>query len=247
MNNQEFPFAVVAALKRELAPLRRQVHRNLVLIETGEGTENAERRVRSWLQHRKVRAVFGIGFAGALSPSLHVGDLVVARDGHEAWQAPPSPELLSAAAQVRVAPLTIRFGTIITADEIVCEAKGKRALALTLAANDIGCVDMESSAVAQVCAEHRLPFLIVRCILDELDEDLPLDFNRCRNPDGRVSSTKVLKAALLHPSSLKGLWELRRRSRWCAERLALFIQQLLLFCDLGRTGTRWRDKGEGGA
>ena len=228
----ETPLAVVAALRQELAPLGRQAHPNLALIETGAGTQNAGRHLRSWLDRQRARAVLGIGFAGALSPSLQVGDLVVAREvrgaGGERLATNASP-LISAAERMQVEGLAVRFGTIITAHQIANEARAKRSLAVALSADEIGCVDMESSAIARVCAERRIPFFFVRCITDLLDEDLPLDFNRCRSSDGGISYGKVLTSALLTPRSFKGLWELRRRSQTCAERLALFIQQLLTF------------------
>lgn len=232
IGDDEIPLVVVAALKQELAPLGRKAHPNLALVETGAGTQNAGRHLRLWLDRQRGRAVMGIGFAGALSPSLQVGDLVVAREvcgvSGERLVTNASP-LISAAERMRVEGLVVRFGTVITTDRIVNEAKAKRSLAMALSADEIGCVDMESSAVAQVCAERRIPFFFVRCITDMLDEDLPLDFNRCRNSDGGISYGKVLTTALLNPRSFKGLWELRRRSQTCAEQLALFMQQLLTF------------------
>jgi len=220
---------VVAALARELEPLGREPRAGVALIETGEGTGNAERAIRSWLERRNARAVLGIGFAGALSDSLRVGDCVIAcevrgpdRDG-ETFAA--SSNLLSAAELVGIGGL--RFGIAITVDEIVVEAAAKRRLAALLSKDKIGCVDMESIAIARVCSERGIPFLIVRAITDLLDEDLPVDFNRCRTVDGRVSAQKVIRAALLRPRSFKGLLELNRRSEVCAEKLASFIRQLL--------------------
>jgi adenosylhomocysteine nucleosidase len=223
------PLLVVAALARELAALGRERPVGVALIETGEGIRNAERAVRSWLDRRTARAVLGIGFAGALSPSLRAGDLVIAREvrggDREGESFASSTALLSAAGLVRIEGL--HFGTAITVDRIVGEANAKRELAALLARGEIGCVDMESSAVARVCNERGLPFLIVRSITDLLDEDLPIDFNRCRGADGRVSAQRVMRAALARPRSFKGLLELKRSSDLCAERLAAFVRRLL--------------------
>ena len=79
-----------------------------------------------------------------------------------------------------------------------------------------------------MCARRSVPFLIVRSITDLFDEDLPLDFNLCRDSDGRVKSTKVMKAALLNPGSFTGLLELRKRSELCADRMAEFVHKLTL-------------------
>src|SRR6185503_6107926 len=77
---QEIPLAIFAALRQEMAPLRRWACSRLALVTTGVGFENADRTVRSWLRRRNTKVVLGIGFAGGLSTSLHVGDLVVARE-----------------------------------------------------------------------------------------------------------------------------------------------------------------------
>lgn len=223
------PLLVIAALAREIAPLGREYLAGIALIKTGEGPRNAERMLRSWLDQSSARAVLGIGFAGALSSSLRAGDLVVAREvrgiDREGESYVSSPALLAVARRARIERL--HFGTAVTVDEIVGKASAKRQLATVLAKDEIGCVDMESSAVARVCGERGLPFLIVRSITDLLDEDLPIDFNSCRTRDGRVSAHRVIRAALARPQSFKELLELRRRSHCCAERLAAFIRLLL--------------------
>jgi len=86
---------------------------------------------------------------------------------------------------------------------------------------------MESAAIASVCSSLNVPFLIVRSVSDMFDEDLPLDFNRCRTSDGRVSPRKVIQLLIRRPRALKGLIELQRRSEMCAEKLAAFISELL--------------------
>lgn len=223
------PIAVVAALARELAPLRRRVTRDVVLVEMGEGAENVARTLQPWIEQAKPRAVISIGFAGALSPSLRAGDLVVVNEVRGMFSAFASPELLLAAREVPLDGMKIHQGVAISTDRVICEAAGKQRLARELDLNEVGCVDMESSAVAKACSEFAVPLLIVRSITDLLDEDLPLDFNRCRAVDGRIRDSRVVREALFHPGSIKGLLELRRRSRLAAGRLALFVERLLPF------------------
>jgi adenosylhomocysteine nucleosidase len=228
---------VVAALGRELAALKRAAEPRLALLETGEGTENAERAVRAWLDAETPRIVLGIGFAGALSQLLEVGDLLVAREsrsvGSEAFKAIPS--LLEAAGRIDGDGVVARFGVTQTVDQVVCKAQGKSRLAMALAPGEIGCVDMESSAIARVCAERGVPFLVARCITDLFTEDLPVDFNRCRRADGRISNWKVLTSALMRPASFKALLELRQRSMLCSEKLATFVR--LLVAEIDRSGS----------
>jgi len=134
--------------------------------------------------------------------------------------------LLAAAARLQTDGTPLQFAVAVTVDEIVWRADSKRALAATLGREDLGFVDMESTAIARVCAERNLPFLIVRSITDLLNEDLPLDFNKYRDGDGRVNSSRVARAALLKPKALGGLLELRRRSELCAGRMAELVLRL---------------------
>jgi adenosylhomocysteine nucleosidase len=219
------PILVVAALRYELEKLRRAPHARLALLETGEGFVNAERNLDAWLERGVARAVLSIGFAGALSASLQAGDLVVAREVRDS-KAIPDAFLLSAAEQVQ-ATVAAQFGIAFSSHEILWKAESKRGLATSLGANEIGFVDMESTAIARVCDRRGVPFLIVRSITDLLNEDLPLDFNQYRDRDGRVDPKGVLRAALLKPAALGGLIELRRRSRFCADRMARFVRRLV--------------------
>jgi adenosylhomocysteine nucleosidase len=222
---EQAPILVVAALSYELEKLTRAERPELALLETGEGVANAERHIEAWLEQGAARAVLSIGFAGALSSLLQVGDLVIANDIRDSKEKPDA-DLLSAARQVKIdAP--VRFGVALTSHEILWKAESKRALASSLRATEIGFVDMESTAIAGVCGTRGVPFLIVRSITDLLDEDLPLDFNQYRNSDGRVDPKKVVNAAFLRPAAFKGLLELRKRSKLCAARMAEFVQRLV--------------------
>ncbi len=212
---QKIPLLIVAALDREIAPLRRKNLAGVEFLVTGEGRRNAERALRAHLASKSAAAVICIGFAGALSPHLRIGDLLIDKSR---WRGADVPS--------EAAPFMMHFGTIITVDEIV-GATGKRQLATNLAENEIACVEMESAAVVAVCAEHQLPVLLVRVISDLYDEDMPIDFNACRDASGRVSNKKVLKALVAQPKAIKGLLELNRRAKIGAANLADFVERLL--------------------
>jgi len=224
LNVKQPPILVVAALSYELQKLKSVAHTGIVLLETGEGIKNAKRQLDDWLERNDARAALNIGFAGGLSASLQPGDIVVAREVKDSLPQ-PDPSLLAASQELPV-NFPVRFGIAITSREILWQAESKRKLAKMLGEEEVGFVDMESTAIAEVCATRGLPFLIARSITDLLDEDLPLDFNLCRGEDGRVDSKLVMKATLSKPSAVKGLLELRKRSSLCAERMAEFVVRL---------------------
>jgi adenosylhomocysteine nucleosidase len=212
---------VVAALQREIAPLARKRLADLECLVTGEGRANAEGALRNWFARNRADAVIGAGLAGALSSTLQIGDLLIDKDS----------ELAASLAELGDAPAkgfpAFRFGKIITVDEIL-NAAGKGRLAAALDAAEPACVEMESQAIASVCLEKKVPFLLIRAISDLRDEDFPIDFNACRTLDGRVSAAKVLQSVLRKPQAIKGLLRLNRRANLCADRLAFLIEQVIL-------------------
>jgi adenosylhomocysteine nucleosidase len=225
--NLEAQFIVVGALDQELAPLRARSLSNLLFLKTGVGTENASGALRRGLQRTSPQAVLGIGYAGGLSPQLRVGDLVVARCIMGSLPSVISADLLRAAECIRVEGPAVYFGTILTVNEVIGTSMHKKSLAASLPPREVGCVDMESSAIALVCSEFRLPFLIVRCVTDTLDEDLPIDFNSCRKSDGTIDSKRVLLSSFSSLRAFAGLWQLHKRSKHCAENLARFMENLV--------------------
>jgi nucleoside phosphorylase len=178
------------------------------------------------LARERVRAVVNIGLAGALTPSLECGDLIIAQEVRGRDSICPTASLLKAATRIQLQGSKIYAGTIITLDKILCRASEKQQLAQQLSPGTIACVDMESAAVAEVCQQLQTPCLIVRSISDRSAEDLPLDFNRCRKKAGNLDLFRLLFLALQQPTSFYGLLELRRRSRRSAEHLARFVEQL---------------------
>jgi len=218
------PVLVVAALSYELENLRRANLPEVALLETGEGVVNARKHLESWFTNNRARVVLSIGFAGGLSPQVKIGDLVIARTVRSSVSS--DPFLIDCATGVTL-QYPSHLAVAITTDQVVWQAKSKEALAGSLAPGEIGFVDMESTAIADVCAKHDVPFLIARYITDVLDEDLPLDFNKYRDLDGRVDPNKVMWAALLKPSRIGGLLELRKRSKLCAARMSEFVELMV--------------------
>jgi adenosylhomocysteine nucleosidase len=221
------PLLVVAALELELAPLRRRMMQDLTLLVTGEGPDNARRALAASLEQTRQPAVIAIGFAGALSPQLRVGDLVVVTAIGGSHALAPSPRFLSAAQGLAERDSSIHFGAAVTTPDVICSADEKRQLATEMSAWSPLCVDMESAGFVAACSETGIPLLIVRSISDLYDEDLPVDFNRCRGEDGRISRLRVIREVALKPSAVRPLIELGNRSRLCAERLADFVEKLV--------------------
>ena len=61
---------------------------------------------------------------------------------------------------------------------------------------EVRCVEMEGSAVAQVCHEHQVPFAVLRTISDAADAHAPVDFVRFLHTVASVYSRGILAELL---------------------------------------------------
>lgn len=110
-------------------------------------------------------------------------------------------------------------GSLISLDRVAASAREKKELRALGAET----VEMEAAAVARHAERCRIPFHCVRVVSDAALEDLPLDFNRYRDGEGRFSLRRIVTAALLRPAAWPGLLELGSHSRRAVQRLGDFL------------------------
>jgi adenosylhomocysteine nucleosidase len=150
-----------------------------------------------------VDRIVSVGFCGALDPALQIGDIVISGE---------FPEELGA---------SFVQGDVFSVDRVAISAEEKRELR---ASTQAAVVEMESGAVARKAREWNVPFGCVRVVSDVADEDLPLDFNRYRDRDGRFNRVRIAWAGVSRPFTvLPGLMRLDRNCRRAADRLGEFF------------------------
>jgi adenosylhomocysteine nucleosidase len=66
------------------------------------------------------------------------------------------------------------IGTIASGDQFI--AHPEKIEELRAAIPDLLCVEMEGAAVAQVCHEYGIPYIVIRTISDKADHSAPMDF-----------------------------------------------------------------------
>jgi adenosylhomocysteine nucleosidase len=67
------------------------------------------------------------------------------------------------------------------------------------------CVEMEGAAVAQVCYEHQVPFVIIRTISDSTDDTAHIDFQKFVQSVASVYSHGILRRMLMPSRSSEAL------------------------------------------
>jgi adenosylhomocysteine nucleosidase len=176
---------VVAALEFEAHSLGAVGDGSLLRV-SGVGADNAARAARE-LVAEGVGALLSWGVAGALDPALGCGAVLLPAEVLAPAGAAALPlqrlatcrrwrERVAAALQAHT-PLSA--GALLTSALPVATAASKARLFHDTRAV---AVDMESAAVAQVAAEHALPFITLRVILDTASVSLPGSIMRTLEP-----------------------------------------------------------------
>lgn len=185
-----------AAFSREIVTKNRR----WLLIANGPGPRLVDHALQT---KPDADRVVSIGFCGALDPALRIGDIVVSGEVPKGLQA------------------SFVQGDVVSVDRVAFTVQEKSDLR---AATGATVVEMESAAVAQKAREWDVPFGCVRVVSDVAGDDLPLDFNRYRDADGRFERTRIALAALGRPFTvLPRLVRLDRDCRRAAERLGEFL------------------------
>ncbi len=187
--------------------------RRLLLVANGAGKRLALDALEMAGRRAEVSAVISTGFCGGLDPALAAGEIFVAHQVR-------GPDSECYPAVVPQCPRPYRSGVLLSQDCIVRTWQDKR----DLYESGAHAVDMESAALAGRASAWGLPFYAIRAVTDTAEESFGCDLEGARLPDGRISSGRLLLAALREPAArLPELWHLRRRAKVAAEALGEFL------------------------
>jgi adenosylhomocysteine nucleosidase len=214
--------AILAPMRQELAPvvqafsLQRAVDGDPKLLEgsigdtaivattTGIGTAGARAAAERVLDAKPTDHVMVVGIAGGVGPTVKLGDLIfpsVVVDRATGTEYRPShlgnPEVR---------------GKIVTSDDFLVD----RSTLDELIADDVVALDMETSAVAAVCAARGCDWSVIRAVSD-MATDHPDDaVLGLAKPDGSANGPAVAKFLLTKPWRIPHLARLQRDSKAAA-------------------------------
>jgi adenosylhomocysteine nucleosidase len=169
-------------------------NREIVLCKSGVGKVNASVCTQILIDLFQVKQVIFTGVAGALNPSLSIGDIVVSSDcqqhdmdvtalGFERGEIPFSSQSvfkadeglvkLAVDASKEIVEGKTMVGRILSGDQFIADRNSVKTLHDEFGGD---CTEMEGAAVAQVCAMNEIPFVIVRSMSDQADGSAHVNF-----------------------------------------------------------------------
>ena len=233
--------AIIGAIKEEIAGIKQEMQVthtlrwqtgnafvgewqgvSIVLVRSGMGRDRARRALVEIAEKWELKEVISIGYAGALDPSLEVGDLVVADQVIAIDTSRPGEEMKSYSLDKEIfKTIAGDHGRILlTVDRVAATPEDKKQLRDRYSAV---AVDMETSALAEEAQARNLSFISVRAITDTADQEL-IDCSHLVAEDGDVSKLKAGWHVLTHPGDLKGMIELGQHAKIATANLTEFLK-----------------------
>lgn len=163
-----------------------------------------------------VGALMSWGIAGGLHASVSAGHALLPRAvlGSNLCSDESNAHWRGALAQTLAGKCEFSDGTLIQSDKLVPAPAAKQLLHERSGAL---AVDMESSTIARRAAAAGLPFLAVRVVADDCENEVPDIVIGLNDAWGRVRPARLARRLALGPHKLRDLLALRRSfARGCA-------------------------------
>lgn len=193
----------------------------IVVVICGMGFLRARRATEALIEAHSPGWIISTGFCGALQPEMRIGDIVVADS-----VADTHGNIINLPPGLKSNPEKgLYVGRVLTADDFVRSVQEKQDLA---AAHSAQAVEMESMAVAQICRDSKLRCMVVRSVSDDMSSDLPPEVLSLVGATGSVRFGAAIGSLIKKPSSAKQMWQLRENAHQAAERLAAFLDGVVV-------------------
>ena len=168
---------------------------NVVIVKCKMGKVNAGTCAQLLINLFGATRIINTGVAGSLDASIDIGDIVVSTDAvqHDFDLTPlgyapgeldgiGSPALAADASMCASAVNAVKNcapevhvfeGRICTGDQFISSPEQKRVIVERFGGL---CCEMEGGAIAQICCQNKVPFVIIRAISDKADGSAEMAF-----------------------------------------------------------------------
>jgi len=194
-----------------------QHNRQFALIESGIGGDRALAAAQAITEAFNPELLISLGFGGGISDGLKVGDIVIGarflvhQDDcmieETGVRIVPFPDALTR--KKKTAGFSIAEGTIISTAGVQSKTiiAGQTPKSVTRAV-----VDMETCAIVRFATLSRTPLMAIRCISDEINEELSFSMDEFMDHTMQVSVRKVFLTVIRKPWIIPQLYRLYRNT-----------------------------------
>lgn len=169
--------------------------RKVVVCKSGVGKVNAAATAQILIDRFDVEGIWFTGVAGAVDPELNIGDIVISSTCkqhdmdvtplgfprgvipyQEVSDFPAEPKLIELAKQACARQCKDHryiVGRVLSGDQFIADHGQVKELYEMMGG---ACVEMEGSAVAQVCYMNHVPFVVLRSMSDKADGSADVSF-----------------------------------------------------------------------
>ncbi|GEM00536.1 adenosylhomocysteine nucleosidase [Halolactibacillus halophilus] len=184
---------------------------SVVLLKSGIGKVNAALATTILLERFAIRAVVNTGSAGGLDQTLSVGDIVIGREvvhhdvdvrafDYDYGQVPGMPKrYLADTGLIKAIEMAIeeknevqsKQGLIATGDSFMQRADQVAGVLEHLP--DTMAVEMEAAAIAQVCYQYHVPFVIIRSLSDIAGKESNVSFDQYLDQAAKHAAEMIMR------------------------------------------------------
>lgn len=184
--------------------------KEIVLLKSGIGKVNAAMGTTIMMERFSPEAVINTGSAGGFSERLEVGDLVISSEvvqhdvdvtafDYEHGQVPGLPTFIPAsdklveltAGAVKELNIQYEIGLIATADTFMADQSKVRETREKFP--QMIAAEMEGAAIAQVCHQYDVPFVIIRALSDIAGKDSSVTFDAFLETAAKHAAQLIMK------------------------------------------------------
>ncbi len=183
---------------------------DVVVTRSGIGKVAASIATTLVINNFNVDAVINTGSAGGFVDSLSIGDIVISSEvrhhdvdvtafGYEIGQMASQPAAfipdakLVEAAKAAISSLgeaQVIEGLIATGDSFICDPERTKIMLNNFPT--MAACEMEAAAIAQVCHHFEVPFVVIRSLSDNANNDSAVDFDTYIVKAGHYSALMVI-------------------------------------------------------
>ncbi len=234
---------VLAALKREVSHYLemggfsardesfgvrcyRSKERDIVVALSGVGRVRAEEASRALLQRFDLDALISVGFAGGAKPGQSTGDVYVcdriwcAEGPPNEWSVESAHSLALDTPPVEGAGRGFATGQCLTAPALVRSSAAKRRLGELF---PVAVLDMEGYWVCNTASQYGVPAMVVKSVLDPVEQSLPAFTESALAADGSESLWRSVSAIMARPLEVPDALRLAAQTRAAGAALAVAL------------------------